>query len=270
MTNNKSNIFEKLYLSLVFLFLFAPIFVLIVYSFNQSRIFGVWTGFSLDWYRALFEDRFIMGAVKTTLIVAIFATVISTVIGTLAAIVLGEFSKKQRRILLGLNDIPVLNPDIVIAISLMVLFGFLQLPKGTLTLVLAHVAFTIPYVVLAVLPKVRMMDRNLIDAALDLGAKPLQALTMVVVPEIKSGIIAGAMMAFTLSIDDFIISFFTVAPGQNTISTIVYSMTKKGIEPTINALSTIMFVVVLVLLILANFKQIRQFNKKNANRGEKI
>lgn len=262
MNDTKTNIFEKLYLILIFIFLYAPIAVLIVFSFNQSRIFGVWTGFSLKWYGELFKDRFIINAVETTIIVAIAATIISTIIGTLAAVGLSEFRKKSRRLILGLNDLPVLNPDIVIAISLMVLFGMLNLPKGLIRLILSHVAFTIPYVVLSVLPKVRMMDRNLIDAALDLGATPIIAFFKVVIPEIKSGIIAGAMMAFTLSIDDFVISFFNVAPGTNTISTMIFSMTKKGIEPTINALSAIMFVVVLILLIASNISQIRQFNKK--------
>lgn len=270
MTNNKSKFLEKVYLTIIFLFLYAPIAVLIAYSFNESRIFGVWSGFSLRWYGALFQDRFIMDAVKTTLIVAVAATFISTVVGTLAAVGIGEFGKNKRRIILSLNNIPVLNPDIVIAISLMVLFALLRMPKGMATLVLAHIAFTMPYVILSVLPKIKMMDRNLIDAAMDLGATPLQAFFQVVIPEIKPGILAGAMMAFTLSIDDFVISFFTVAPGQNTISTIVYTMTKKGIEPTINALSAIMFVVVLILLIASNISQIRQFNKKNANRGEKL
>lgn len=261
MNKLRTNIFEKIYLLLIFIFLYAPILVLIIYSFNESRIFGVWTGFSLKWYNALFRDRFVMSAVRTTLIVAITTTFISTIIGTFAAIGLIEFRKKSRRIILGLNDLPVLNPDIVIAVSLMVLFGILNVPKGMITLILSHIAFTIPYVVLAVLPKVRMMDRNLIDAALDLGATPLQAVFKVVIPEIKTGILAGAMMAFTLSIDDFVISFFNLAPGTNTIATMVYSMTKKGIEPTINALSAIMFIVVLILLIVANFSQIKQFNR---------
>lgn len=260
--NNKSNFIEKFYLTLIFLFLYAPIAVLIVFSFNESRIFGAWTGFSLRWYKELSNDSFIMDAVKTTLIVGISATIISTMIGTMAAVGLSEFRKKNRRIILGLNDLPVLNPDIVIAISLMVLFGMLNIPKNMIRLILSHVAFTIPYVILSVLPKVRMMDKNLVDAALDLGATPSQAFFKVVIPEIKAGIIAGAMMAFTLSIDDFVISFFNVAPGTNTISTMIYSMTKKGIEPTINALSTIMFVIVLILLIASNFSQIRQFNKK--------
>lgn len=263
MDNRKSNFFERFYLAIIFIFLYAPILVLIVFSFNESRIFGAWSGFSLKWYQALYEDRFIVSAVGTTLTVSIITTIVSTIIGTLAAVGIGEFSRNKRRIILGFNDLPVLNPDIVIAISLMVLFGMLQLPKGLLTLVLSHIAFTVAYVVLAVLPKVRMMDRNLIDAALDLGATPLQAFTQVVIPEIKPGILSGAMMAFTLSIDDFVISFFNVAPGQNTIATMVYSMTKRGIEPTINALSTIMFVVVLILLIAANLQQIRQFNKNN-------
>lgn len=252
MKKNKSNGLEKLYMTLIFLFLYAPIVVLIVFSFNDSRIFGAWTGFSFKWYDALFKNTVILNAVKTTLIVAGITTVVSTIIGTLAAVGIMEFRSKTRRVLLGLNDLPVLNPDIVIAISLMVLYGMLNLQKGMLTLILAHIAFTIPYVVLSVIPKIKMMDRNLVDAAMDLGATPLQAFFKVVIPEIKSGILAGAMMAFTLSLDDFVVSFFTTAPGINTISTTVFAMTKKGVDPSINALSAIMFIVVLTLLILAN------------------
>lgn len=252
MIKNKSTGLEKLYMTLIFIFLYAPIVVLIVFSFNDSRIFGAWTGFSLKWYEALFKNTIILNAVRTTLIVAGITTVVSTIIGTLAAVGIMEFRSRTRRVLLGLNDLPVLNPDIVIAISLMVLYGMLNLQKGMLTLILAHIAFTIPYVVLSVIPKIKMMDRNLVDAAMDLGATPLQAFFKVVIPEIKSGILAGAMMAFTLSLDDFVVSFFTTAPGINTISTTVFSMTKKGVDPSINALSAIMFVVVLTLLILAN------------------
>lgn len=250
--NNKSTTLEKVYMTLIFLFLYAPIAVLVAFSFNDSRIFGSWTGFSLKWYEALFNNSAILAAVRTTLIVASITTVVSTIIGTLAAVGIMEFRSKTRRALLGLNDLPVLNPDIVIAVSLMVLYGMLNLQKGMLTLILAHIAFTIPYVVLSVIPKIKMMDRNLVDAAMDLGATPLQAFYKVVIPEIKSGILAGAMMAFTLSLDDFVVSFFTTAPGINTISTTVFSMTKKGVDPSINALSAIMFVVVLTLLILAN------------------
>ncbi|MGX7072125.1 ABC transporter permease [Helcococcus kunzii] len=262
MNKQKNNFFEKLYMILVYVFLYAPIVVLIVYSFNYSRIFGSWGGFSLRWYERLFTHRQILRSVRTTFIVAISATFISTIIGTLASVGIMEYKKKTRRLLLSLNDLPVLNPDIVIAISLMVLFGILQIPKGYATLILSHIAFTIPYVILSVLPKLKMMDKNLIDAALDLGATPLQAMRMVVIPEIKSGIFAGAMMAFTLSLDDFVISFFNVSPGINTISTAVYSMTKRGIEPTINALSAIMFTVVLILLIAANINQFRTRKEK--------
>lgn len=183
MKKNKSNGLEKLYMTLIFLFLYAPIVVLIVFSFNDSRIFGAWTGFSFKWYEALFKNTVILNAVKTTLIVAGITTVVSTIIGTLAAVGIMEFRSKTRRVLLGLNDLPVLNPDIVIAISLMVLYGMLNLQKGMLTLILAHIAFTIPYVVLSVIPKIKMMDRNIVDAAMDLGATPLQAFFKVVIPE---------------------------------------------------------------------------------------
>lgn len=256
---NKINKFiEKSYLTLIFLFLYLPIIVLIVFSFNESRIFGSWSGFTLSWYEKLLQDKEILNAVRTSLTVASIATLVSTFIGTLASVGIVEYKKRTRRLLLGINDIPVLNPDIVIAISLMLLYGFFKIPRSYITLILSHVAFTIPYVVLSVLPKVKMMDKNLIDAALDLGATPIQAFFKVVLPEIKSGIISGAMLAFTLSLDDFVISFFTVRPGINTISTKVFSMTKRGVEPTINALSAIMFLVVLILLITVNILQ----NKK--------
>lgn len=257
MINNKKNTLQKVYMFLVYLFLFAPIAVLIVYSFNDSRIFGSWAGFSLRWYEKLFSDITILDSVRTTIIVAVIATVVSTIIGTLASVGIMEFKKKNRKILLGLNDLPVLNPDIVIAISLMVLFGILNIPKGYTTLILSHIAFTVPYVILSVLPKLRTMDSNLIDAALDLGATPMQAMIKVVMPEIKSGILSGAMMVFTLSLNDFVISFFNVSPGLNTISTTVYAMTKRGIDPTINALSAIMFTVVLILLVLSNINQVK-------------
>ncbi len=256
--NRLQRLFEKSYLTLIFLFLYLPIIVLIVFSFNESRIFGSWSGFTLKWYQKLLQDREILRAVQTTLLTAVVATVVSTIIGTFAAVGLMELRKKQRRVILGLNDIPVLNPDIVIAISLMLLYAFFNIPRSYLTLILSHIAFTIPYVVLSVLPKVKMMDKNLIDAALDLGATPVQALFKVVIPEIKAGIISGAMLAFTLSLDDFVISFFTIQPGINTISTKVFAMTKRGVEPTINALSAIMFLVVLILLIAVNILQFRK------------
>lgn len=256
--NRKSRVSEKFYMFLVYLFLYAPILVLMLYSFNESKTRGKWSGFSLRWYAKLLEDREVLQALSNTLTIAIITTIIATFVGTLAAVGFMEFSKKKRKLLLAINEIPVLNPDIVIAVGLMVLFTALNIEFGMLTLILSHVVFTIPYVILSILPKLKMMDRNLSEAAMDLGATPLQTLFLVIIPEIKQGIIAGAMMAFTLSIDDFVISFFTKGRGLNTVSTTVYSMARKGINPTINAMSTIMFAVTLLLLTLVYIKS----NKK--------
>lgn len=256
--NRKSTISEKIYMFLVYLFLYAPILVLMVYSFNESKTRGKWSGFSLKWYAKLLEDREVLQALSNTITIAVITTVIATIVGTLAAVGFMEFSKNKKKVLLAINEIPVLNPDIVIAVGLMVLFTALNIEFGMVTLILSHVVFTIPYVILSILPKLKMMDRNLSEAAMDLGATPLQTLFLVIIPEIKQGIIAGAMMAFTLSIDDFVISFFTKGRGLNTVSTTVYSMARKGINPTINAMSTIMFAVTLLLLTLVYIKS----NKK--------
>lgn len=256
--NRKSRVSEKFYMFLVYLFLYAPILVLMLYSFNESKTRGKWSGFSLRWYAKLLEDREVLQALSNTLTIAIITMIIAAIVGTLAAVGFMEFSKKKRKLLLAINEIPVLNPDIVIAVGLMVLFTALNIEFGMLTLILSHVVFTIPYVILSILPKLKMMDRNLSEAAMDLGATPLQTLFLVIIPEIKQGIIAGAMMAFTLSIDDFVISFFTKGRGLNTVSTTVYSMARKGINPTINAMSTIMFAVTLLLLTLVYIKS----NKK--------
>ncbi|NLW52715.1 MAG: ABC transporter permease [Tissierellia bacterium] len=260
---NKLRIPEKVYMFLVFAFLYAPIIVLMVFSFNESRTRGNWTGFSFKWYIELLSDRQVLEALYNTLTIAVVATIVSTIVGTLAAVGFMEYSKNKRKILLSINEIPVLNPDIVIGIGLMVLFTALNIEFGMLTLIIAHIVFTTPYVVLSVLPKLKMMDRNLSEAAMDLGATPMQTLFKVIIPEIKQGIIAGAMMAFTLSIDDFVISFFTKGKGLNTISTTVFSMARRGINPTINALSTIMFAVTLILLVIVYLKTDNKENKLN-------
>lgn len=250
---NKLKFLEKTYMSLVFLFLYAPIIVLIVFSFNETKTRGKWSGFSLKWYSELFQNKEILNAVYTTFSVAIITTIVATIIGTLAAVGLMEYKRKSRKVLLALSDIPVLNPDIVIAVSLMVLYNFIGLRLGKFSLIISHIAFTIPYVILSILPKFKMMNRNIAEAAMDLGATPFQTFYKVIIPQIKPGIVAGAMLAFTLSIDDFVISFFTTGRGINTISTTVFSMARKGINPSINALSTIMFGLTLVLLIIVNF-----------------
>lgn len=245
---------KRLYMGLVLLFLYAPIAVLIVFSFNEGKTRGSWDGFSLTWYQQLWQDSEILAAVTNTFLVAIVATIVATIIGTLGAIGIEQLRRRPKALVLGLNQIPVINPDIVMAVGLMVLYRSLDLNFGYLTLILAHIAFTVPYVVLSVLPKLKQMPRALPEAAMDLGATPLQTLHQVIIPYIRPGIISGALMAFTLSIDDFVISFFTTGNGVETISTMVFSMARRGINPKINALSAIIFGTMLVLMLIMNLK----------------
>lgn len=249
-----SKLWKRIYLCLIFAFLYAPIAVLIVFSFNEGKTRGSWDGFSLTWYQELWQDSEILSAVSNTFVVAIITTIIATVIGTLGAIGIEQYRRKQKKLILGLNQIPVINPDIVMAVGLMVLYRSLSLDFGYLTLILAHIAFTVPYVVLSVLPKLKQMPRALPEAAMDLGATPIQTLWQVIIPYIRPGIISGALMAFTLSIDDFVISFFTTGNGVETISTLVFSMARRGINPKINALSAIIFGTMLVLMVIMNLR----------------
>ena len=214
---------------------------------------AVWNGFTLDWYYTLFQNERMISALYYTLLVAILATLISTFIGTIAAIGIHQMrNNKKRDLLLNINYLPVLNPDIVTGVSLMTLFVFLNVNFGMTTMLLSHLVFDIPYVILSVLPKLKQLPANIEDAALDLGATPWYALRKIVLPQIKPGIISGALMAFTMSIDDFVISFFTTGNGVTNLSIEIYSMTRRGLTPEINALSTLMFVVVLALLITSN------------------
>lgn len=245
---------EKFYTILVFIFLYAPIIVMIIFSFNDSKLRGRWVGFTSNWYKELFSNPEIISAVKTTLIVAVVATVIATFIGTLSAIGISELRGKKRNMVLNINYLPVLNPDIITAISLMGLYGFLKLNLGYITLILSHVMFCIPYVVLTVLPAVEAMDKNIIEAALDLGATPSYAVRKVLIPNIRNGIYAGALISFTLSLDDFAISYFTSGNGVSNLSMTIYAMARRGINPSINALSTIIFVVVFIFLLIQNRK----------------
>jgi spermidine/putrescine transport system permease protein len=240
------------YLCLVFLFLYAPIAVLIVFSFNAARSSSAWGGFSLTWYAALFQDRQIMKALYYTLLVASLSAGISAVAGTAAAVGIHRMRAKVRRVFLALNNVPVLNPDIVTGVSLMVLFTVLHLQLGFWSLLLAHITFNIPYVVLCILPKLRQLPSEVTEAAMDLGATPLYAFYKVVIPEIAPGIFTGLLIAFTLSIDDFVISFFTSGGGVNNLSIVVYSMARRGINPKINAVSTLLFVTVFILLVIIN------------------
>lgn len=243
---------KRLYLILIYGFLYAPILVLIIFSFNEGRTRGSWDGFSLVWYRRLLRDREVLSAVYHSLLVASVSTLVATFIGVLGALGISTYRGKLKRAILGMNQIPVLNPDIVMAVGLMVLYRSIRLDFGLLTLILSHIAFTVPYVILSVLPRLRLMPQSLPEAAMDLGATPGETLIKVVIPYLKPGILSGALMAFTLSLDDFVISFFTTGSGVDTISTLVYSMARRGINPEINALSAIMFVVVLFLLVLMN------------------
>ncbi len=243
---------KRFYTSLLFIFLYAPIIVLIVFSFNNSRSRGSWDGFTLKWYVELFQDRQILSALYYTLVIAVLSSIIATAIGTAAAIGIHNMKKLPRTVVMNLTYLPVLNPDIVTGIALMLLFIFVKLKLGFISLLLAHITFNIPYVILSVLPKLKQLNKHLYEAALDLGASPGYALRKVIIPEIMPGIITGFLLAFTLSLDDFVISFFTHGSGISNLSITIYSMARRGINPKINALSTLMFVSVLLLLILVN------------------
>lgn len=248
----KTRKIEKLYTVLMFVFLYAPILILMVYSFNSSKSRGNWGGFTFKWYLELFKNKQIMSSLYYTLIIAVISSIVSTVIGTFAAIGIHNMRSWNKKLVLNINSIPILNPDIVTGVALMTLFIFIKLELGFLSLLLAHISFNIPYVILAVLPKLKQLNKHISEAALDLGATPLYAFTKVVLPELMPGIVTGALIAFTLSIDDFVISFFTTGSGVSTLSVTIYSMTRRGINPMINALSTLMFLSVLGLLLLIN------------------
>lgn len=243
---------KRLYTFLIFAFLYAPIIVLIIFSFNDSKSRGSWSGFTLRWYIELFKDREVLRALYNTLLVAISSSVISTIFGTIAAIGIYNMPGISKKIVLNLNYLPVLNPDIVTAVSLMTLFRMFKLEFGIITMLLSHITFCLPYVILSILPKLKQMNKHLAEAAMDLGATPFYALRKVVIPEIMPGIVTGALMAFTLSIDDFVISFFNTGIGVSNLSITIFSMARRGINPVINALSTLMFVGLLILLIIIN------------------
>ena len=247
----KTSVGSKIILTLTMLFFYLPILYIIVFSFNDSRSLTKFGGFSLRWYEKMFADSTMMEAVLYTVIIAVIATVIATVVGTITAIGLSKSRKVVQKMVERINDLPVMNPDIVTAISLLMFFSVLTVKKGFGTLLIAHIMFCIPYVMLSVTPKLRSLDPNLIDAAMDLGATPFQALTKVIVPQIKPGIISGALIAFTMSFDDFVISYFTTGNGVNNISILVYTMSKR-VNPSINALSTIVILLITLVLGVVN------------------
>ena len=280
----KNGLLNRCFMGLVFLFLYAPIFLLIIFSFNAGNSSVVWKGFSVRWYAELFQNRIIMQSVYTTLLVSLLATAIATVAGTLAAVGFYAMRRRWRDPLMTVNSIPMMNADIVTGVSLCLLFvaifGFwndfaehyrlvinlfgevyrITFPKLSLgfgTLLIAHITFNIPYIILSVGPKLRQMDKNLVDAAQDLGCTWFQAFWKVILPEIMPGIVSGALIAFTMSVDDFVISYFTAGSTTSTLAMAIYGMTKKRVSPEINAVSTLLFVTVLALLAIVNIRESR-------------
>lgn len=255
----RNSLLGRGYMGLIMAFLYAPIAVLIVFSFNSSKSRALWTGFTLDWYKKMFTNEMILSSLANTLIIAIISTIIATIIGTLAAIGINAMNRWVKSLVLNITYMPIINPEIVTGVSLMLLFVFvrdrlgLPIEMGFLTLVLAHVTFSIPYVILNVLPKLSQMDKNIYNAALDLGCNPAMAFIKVVIPEIMPGIISGFLMAFTFSLDDFIISYFVSGTTFSTLPITIYAMTRKKVSPEINALSAVVFIVVMLVLIASNY-----------------
>ncbi len=263
----KGTLAGKLLLGATAVFFYLPILYIIVFSFNDSRSLTAFGGFSLRWYEKMFADRTMMEAVVYTIIIALLATVISTVVGTLAAIGMSRSKRFLRSLVEQVNNLPIMNPEIVTAIGLLMFFSALGVNKGFVTLLLAHIMFCTPYVILSVMPKLRSLDPNLADAAMDLGATPMQALRKVIVPQIMPGIVSGALIAFTMSFDDFIISYFVTGNGVQNISILVYTMSKR-VNPSINALSTLVIVLITVVLLIVNVLPI--IREKQGRAGQPI
>lgn len=261
-------ILKRSFIWLLFLFLYAPIIMLIIFSFNESTSFTKWSGFSLKWYSALFRNRTVMPALMNTLSIALISAVVSTVIGTLSAFGIHHLGKKLKSAILYVNNLPVINPDIVTGVSLLLLFVFLRFNLGYNTILISHIIFNIPYVILSVLPKLKQLNPNLFEASLDLGANPVKSFFKVILPEIMPGVVSGFLMAITLSIDDFVISYFT-AGSTNTLSIIIYTMRGQRQRPVLNALSSLMFISVLVLLISVNFISSRTDKKEIQEKNER-
>lgn len=256
---------SKLYLALVMLFLYVPIFVLIVFSFNITKSRSVFSGFTFDWYIKLFHNELIMKSFLNTVIVAVIASVASTVLGTAAAIGINNMKKLPRSIIMQGTNIPIVNPEIVMGVSMMLLFVFfaarMNFEFGFVTLIIAHITFDVPYVILSIMPKFRQMTPNVYEAAQDLGCNPVSAFFKVILPEIMPGVVSGFLMAFTFSLDDFVVSYFTSGTTQ-TLPITIYSMTRRKVSPEINALSTIIFVVVVAVLVIKNIIERRNAVKR--------
>ena len=260
MVNAIKKFIQKFYLGIMLLFLYAPILILIVLSFNKSKSRSKWGGFTLDWYRSLFESSDLLTALYNTLLIALLSALGATLLGTMGAIAINRMRKSTRTIMMSITHIPMLNAEIVTAISLMLLFIAVRefIPNfqlGFLSVLVSHITFNIPYVILSVSPKLKQTDRSTYEAAMDLGASPIMAFFKVVLPDIMPGILSGFLLAFTMSLDDFVITLFTKGPGLDTLSTKIYAETRKGIQPEIYALSTILFGAVFLLLVLVNLRK---------------
>jgi spermidine/putrescine transport system permease protein len=278
MTVKKLRWYSKTYLGFIMAILYLPIVVLIAYSFNESKSRSHFTGFTLDWYRQLFTNDLIISSLWNTLIIALVSSVVATAIGTAAAIGISNMKKGPRAVVMNFTYLPIINPEIVTGVSLMLLFVAFQGFFATLgyedsfsfgygTLILSHITFNIPYVILNVMPKLRQMDKNTYEAALDLGCNEWQAFTKVVIPDIMPGILAGFLTSITMSLDDFVISYFVSGPTSQTLPITIFSMTRRKVSPEVNALSTIIFVVVLVVLILVNISEARAEKRLKARVG---
>ena len=258
MVKRLRNFFKGTYLGLILLFLYAPILILILFSFNESKTLGNWTGFTFGWYEKLFRSSEITDAIIVTITLAVLSSLISTVLGTFAAIGLHSMKKRRRMLIENIYQLPMVNPDLVTGISLMMLFLAIGLRNGYIRLLIAHITFNLPYVIFSVLPKLRQSSDMLYEAALDLGCTPLMALWRVVIPDILPGIISGAILAFTLSIDDFVVSFFA-GNGVDNLSMYIYASARRGVNP---ALSTLIFVPVVTLLLIVNIRSIREERRR--------
>ena len=251
---------------------YVPIFVLIVFSFNETKSRSVFSGFTLDWYAKLFRNEVIISSLMNTIIIAVIASIAATLLGTLAAIGINSMRKVPKAIVMNITNMPIVNPEIVTGVSLMLLFVFfaarMNLEFGFVTLVIAHITFDVPYVILNVMPKFRQMDPNLFEAAQDLGCSPFTALRKVILPEIMPGVVSGFLMSFTFSLDDFVISYFTSGSTSQTLPITIYSMTRRKISPEINALSTLIFVVVVIVLVVKHIIETKQEQRNRANGGD--
>lgn len=269
MRKNKLGIASKIYIGLIILFLYAPIAVMIFSSFNKGNT-TVWKGFSLKWYGELFKDKDIMNALSNTLIIAVLASLFATILGTAAAIGINNFKGKKRAVIQNVSNIPIISPDIVMGVSLMLLFSFLgvifHFEMGFFTVLISHICFCVPFVVLNVMPRLRRMDQSIYDAALDLGCNQWQAFYKVVIHELMPGIFSGMLMSFTYSLDDFVITHFTQGAKFNNLSTEIYAMLRRKIPPTINALSALLFLAIIIIMVLINIYE-RKAEKREGKRG---